>query len=81
MFQYSPEASAECLSCPAGKICSDPTLPPVTCAVSMVIVAVDRVLRCFCVYFEIRHTRVNIFVQDWNIGSIFVLSMIFLLHG
>ena len=52
-----------------------------TCAVSMVIVAVDRVLRCFCVYFEIRHTRLNIFVQDWNIGSIFVLSMIFLLHG
>ena len=81
LFQYSPEASAECLSCPAGKICSDPTLSPVTCAVSMVIVAVDMVLRGFCVYFEKRHLCLNIFVQDWNIGSIFVLSMIFLLHG
>ena len=34
----------------------------------LVIVAVDRVLRGFCVYFEIRHARLNIFVQDWNIG-------------
>lgn len=35
LLQYSPEASTECLTCPAGKICSDPALPPVTCSVSV----------------------------------------------
>lgn len=35
LLQYSPEASTECLTCPAGEICSDPALPPVTCSVSV----------------------------------------------
>ena len=48
-WQYSPEASTECLNCPGGQICQDPTQKPVTCEVICFTLSVCTCL-CVCAF-------------------------------